>query len=143
EQNQGKYLPISKALQPYLAEQPRVLARFGLAPFEGEGDRGGDEIDHQESDEEDQQALEARRIGGIRMEIILDEIPGHAGDKHHVNERRDEGKQNLEDEDVRKRHDPQRAFARENAFVLENGLQNSERPAEALPHERVGAGGSL
>src|ERR1035437_10927028 len=27
--------------------------------------------------------------------------------------------------------------------MLEDGLQNSERPAEALPHERVGSGWSL
>jgi hypothetical protein len=36
-----------------------------------------------------------------------------------------------------------RATSRENSFMLEDGLQDSERPAEALPHERVGTGRSL
>ena len=85
------------------------------------------------------QALETGGIGGIGMKVLLNEIPDHARHKHHVDERRNERKQNLEDEDVRQRYETERALPRENAFMFENRLQNSERPAEALPHERVGA----
>src|ERR1700688_4986004 len=77
------------------------------------------------------------------MKVILDEIPDHAGRKHQVSERRDQWKQNLEDEDVGKRDESQSALARENAAMLKDGLQNSERPAEALPHKRVGICRSL
>src|SRR5713101_9183634 len=77
------------------------------------------------------------------MKVALDEIPDHASRKHQVNEGRDQWKQNLEDEDVGKRDESQSAFARENAAMLKDGLQNSERPAEALPHERIGIRRSL
>ena len=65
-------------------------------------------------------------IGGIGMKIFLDPIPDHSDHEHHVNKRRDQRKQDLEDEDVGKRDPSQDAFARENAFVLEDGLQDSE-----------------
>src|SRR5208283_1852552 len=102
-----------------------------------------DEIDHQKGDEEDQQALEASGIGSVRMKVFLDEIPDHADSKHQVNERRDQGKQNLEDEDVGKRDEPQSALTRKNAAMLKDSLQDAERPSETLPHQRIGAGWSL
>src|SRR4029077_12556877 len=102
-----------------------------------------DEIDHQKCAKEDEQPLEAGRIVRFRMKVTLNEIPDHAGRKHQVNEGRDQWKQNLEDEDVRKCDESQSALARENAAMLKNGLQNSERPAESLAHERVGIRRSL
>src|SRR5208282_4495827 len=93
--------------------------------------------------EKDQQALEAGWIGGFRMKVFLDEIPDHSNHKHQVNEGRDQRKQNLEDEDVGKCDETQGTFAREHALMLKDGLQNSERPAKALAHERVGTGRSL
>src|SRR6266436_4683236 len=77
------------------------------------------------------------------MKVILDKIPNDAGRKHQVNEGRDQREQNLKDENVGKCDESQSAFACEDAAMLKNGLQNSERPAEALPHERVGICRSL
>ena len=43
EQHQREELTIREALQPDLAEQPAVLAGFGLTAFESESDRRGEQ----------------------------------------------------------------------------------------------------
>ena len=73
------------------------------------------------------------------MKVFLYEIPGHADQEHQINKRRDQGKQNLEDQNVRQRDQSQRALARKNSLVFEDRLQNSEGPAKALAHERIRA----
>src|SRR6266446_9583710 len=77
------------------------------------------------------------------MKVILYKIPDNAVRKHQVNEGRDQREQNLKDEDVGKCDESQSALACEDVAMLKDGLQNSERPAEALPHEGVGVGRSL
>src|SRR5271163_1238758 len=98
-----------------------------MAALEREGQRRRQEVDHQKRAEEKQQALETGRIGGIRVEVPLNEIPDHADGEHDVDEGRHERKKNLEDEDVGKSDPSQCPFTRENFFVLEDGLQDSER----------------
>src|SRR6266853_795393 len=77
------------------------------------------------------------------MKVLLNEIPDDSGGKHEVDKGRDEGKKNLEDKDIGKGYESQCAFSRENSTMFEDGLQNSERPTEALAHEGVGGGRSF
>src|ERR1700691_1398683 len=75
EQHDRKQLTVGEALQPYLTQQPAVFSGFGLAALQGERDSGGDEINNQKGGKEHQEPLEAGRVGGIRMEMFLNEIP--------------------------------------------------------------------
>src|SRR5580700_5138475 len=75
EQNDRKQLPVSEPLQPNLAQQPGIFFGFGLAAFQREGKRRGQEVDDQECSKKHHQPLEAGRIGGVGMEVSLDEVP--------------------------------------------------------------------
>src|ERR1035438_6882705 len=105
--------------------------------MKGEGQRRCEEINHQKRYEKDQQALEAGGIGRFRVEVFLNEVPDRAYGKHHVDEGRDQGQKNLEDQDVGKRDESQGTLASEDVAMLPDRLKNSEGPAEALAHERT------
>ena len=77
------------------------------------------------------------------MEVLVDEVVDDAGDEHQVDERGDEGKQNLEDEDVGQREEAHGAVFADGALVFVDRLQDAEGPAEALTDEAVGVDGSL
>src|ERR1035438_10015955 len=111
--------------------------------MKGEGQRRCEEINHQKRYEKDQQALEAGGIGRFRVEVFLNEVPDRAYGKHHVDEGRDQRQKNLEDQDVGESDPAEDAFARDYVAMLPDGLKNSEGPAEALAHERIGAGGGF
>ena len=55
----------------------------------------------------------------------------------------DQRQQHLEDDDVGQREEAHRAVTLEGLLVLEDRLQRSEGPAEALTHEAVGIDGRL
>ena len=69
---------------------------------------------------------------------LLNEIVERAHCKHQIDKRRDQGQQNLENDDIRKSNPAQNAFAGERAAVFPDRLQNSEGPAEALTHQAIG-----
>ena len=87
--------------------------------------------------------MKAGRVRGIGVEVFLNEVPDCADGEHDVDERRHQRQQNLEDHDVRQRHEAQRSLARENSTVLVDSLQNAERPAKTLAHQPVGIRRSL
>src|SRR6266567_9330026 len=72
------------------------------------------------------------------MVILLNKIPDRGERKHNVYKWRNQRQKNLEYYDVWQRHPAQHTFSRKNGAVLEDGLQNSKRPAEALSHEAAG-----
>ncbi len=71
------------------------------------------------------------------MEVLVDEVVRDTGDKHQVDQRRDERQKDLEDEDVRQGKEAHGAVLAEGSTVLEDRLQDAEGPAEALPHQAV------
>src|SRR5579864_730123 len=90
EQDKRKELTIREALQPHLAQKPCVFAGVRRPPFQRERNRGGQEIDDQKGAKENHQTLEARGIGGLRVEMFLPVIPERADTEHDVNEWRDQ-----------------------------------------------------
>ena len=77
------------------------------------------------------------------MEVLVDEVVDDAGDKHQVDQRRDQGQQDLEDEDIGQGEEAHGAVLADGALVLEDGLKDAEGPAEALAHQAVGVDRSL
>src|SRR5437899_6270796 len=77
------------------------------------------------------------------MEIFLDEVPARAQCEHDVNQRGNQGKQDLENYDIGQSYESQDALAREDSAVLPHRLQNAERPAETLAHQAICRRGSL
>ena len=77
------------------------------------------------------------------MEVFVDEVIDDAGEEHYVDEWREQRQEDLEDEDVGQREEAHGAVAGDGSAVLEDGLQDSEAPAEALAHEAVGVDGGL
>src|SRR6202790_98447 len=75
EEHDRKQLAIGEALQPDLAEQPPVFFVVGTAALQREGNCRSDKVDHQEGEEKQHQLVEAGGIGGVGMEMFLDEIP--------------------------------------------------------------------
>src|SRR5579883_1427308 len=100
EQHQRKQLAIGEALQPNVAEEEKVAATAGLPSLEGEGDRGSDKVDHHEQREVDDELVEVSRVGRLRMTILVDEVADGADGEHDVDEGRDQGQQDLEDDHV-------------------------------------------
>ena len=62
----------------------------------------------------------------------------HPGGEHHIDQGRDQRKENLEDENIRQGEQAHGAVFVDGAFVFEDRLQNAEGPAEALANEAVG-----
>src|SRR5581483_5513040 len=71
DQHQREQLPVSKSLQPHLAEEPDIFVAARIVAFQRKGDRRRDEISHQKNDEEQHKFLETRRIGGVRMKVMV------------------------------------------------------------------------
>ena len=124
-----------------MEEQPAVALAGGVFALEAEGEGRGDEVDDQEGEEEGEE-LEAGRGGGLGVEVLVDEVMDDAGEEHEVDQRREEGQQDLEDEDVGQGEEAHGAVVGDGATVLEDGLQNAEGPAEALAHEAVDVDGA-
>src|ERR1017187_8340404 len=144
DEHEGEELAVGEALQPDVSEEPPVAAVASVAALQGEGDDGGDEVDEQEHEEEQQQLIEAGGVGRLGVEVFVpDEVLERTDDEHDVDEGRDQGQQDLEDEDVGQGDESERAFAGKGRAVLPDGLEDSEGPAEALAHEAVGGGGRL
>ena len=143
EQDPGEELAIGEALDPDVEEQPGVAFAGGVFALEREGECGGGEVDDEEREEEDEQLDEVGGAGGLGVEVLVDEVVDDAGDEHEVDERRDERKQDLEDEDVGQREEAHGAAVANGGFVLVEGLQDAEGPAEALTREAVGVDGGF
>src|SRR5580658_4194691 len=77
------------------------------------------------------------------MEVLVDEVVNDAGDEHEVDERREEWKQDLEDENVGQSEEAHGAAVANGSAVFEERLKNAEGPAEALTGEAVGVDGSF
>src|SRR5258705_12559682 len=67
DQHYGEQLPISETLQPHLAEQPAVFARFGPTTLESKCDRRCQEVNDQKGSKIHHQLYEIARVGGVRV----------------------------------------------------------------------------
>ena len=61
------------------------------------------------ADKENDQTLKAASVSGLGVEKFLDGIPDRAHDEHDVDQRRNQGQQHLEDDDVGQRNPAQHA----------------------------------
>ena len=77
------------------------------------------------------------------MVVAIDEVVDDAGHEHDVDEGRDQRQKHLEDENVGQREQAHGLVAHECGAMLPDGLQGSERPAEALAHQALGVDGRL
>src|SRR5580658_4244408 len=77
------------------------------------------------------------------MEVLVDEVVNDAGDEHEVDERGEEWKQDLEDENVGQSEEAHGAAVANGSAVFEDRLKDAEGPAEALTGEAVGVDGSF
>src|SRR6266704_2233814 len=134
EQHQREELTVREALQPDLAQYPRVFARIRSASLQRERYCRGYEVDDEERSKEDDHSLEICRISGFRVEISLGEIPERTNREHHIDKWRDQRKDNLEHHNIWQGDPPEHTFSGKNLAMLVNRLQNAERPAESLAH---------
>src|SRR5579884_3550414 len=108
-----------------------------MAAFQRKGQRRGDKVNHQKREEVNQQLLKARRAGRRRMKVLVPPVLQRACRKHDVNKGRDQRQQNLENNNIWQCKQAHRAIRAEGVLVLEDSLQDPERPAEALPHQTI------
>ena len=69
------------------------------------------------------------------MEVLVDQVVDHAADEHHVDQRRDQGQQDLEDQDIGQGKQAHGAVPADGASAFEDRLEDTEGPAEALPDQ--------
>ncbi len=100
EQHPGKELAVGEALNPDVEEQPGIALAGWVFALEHEGQCGCSEVDEQEGAEEGDELVEVGGAGGVGVEVFVDEVMNDAGYEHEVDQRRDERKEDLEDDDV-------------------------------------------
>src|SRR6185437_5785442 len=128
QQDPGEELAVGEALDPDVEEEPGVALAGRVFALECEGEGGCGEVDDEESAEEDEQFDEVGGAGGLGMEVLVDEVVNDTGDEHEVDERRDERKQDLEDEDVGQGEETHRAAVANGGLVLVEGLKDAKGP---------------
>ncbi len=73
-----------------MKQQPTVALVAGVARLQQKGQRRREKIDHQKRQEINDQFLETRRAGRLRMEVPIDRIMQCAGNKNEIDERREQ-----------------------------------------------------
>ena len=143
EKDYGEDLAVGEALDPDVEEEPKVALAGGVFALEQEGQAGGHEVNEEEAEKKGEELVEAGRGGGVRMEVAVDDVMEDAENKHEVDERRDEGQKNLEDQNVGQGEEAHGAAVADGELVFVERLEDAEGPAEALAHEAVGVDGGF
>lgn len=122
EEHDGEDLAVAEALNPYVDQQPRVAAAGRVFALECEGQRRREKVDDEEGGEEGEQFVEAVGRGRFGVEVLVDEVVQYARHKHQVDQRRDQRKQYLEDEDVGQCKQAHGSMLPDGPAMLEDGL---------------------
>src|SRR5215471_14959377 len=109
-----------------MQEQLRVFTRALHTPLQQKRQSGGDEIDGQEDQEVESEALKAAGIGAFRVEIPRGQVFKRAEQKHDVDKRRDQRQQNLKNNNVGQRDPAQAAAFADGCAVLPYRLKNAK-----------------
>src|ERR1019366_6062253 len=101
------------------------------------------EVNEQEADKVDQQLLKVGGRSCLRVVVAIDEVVNDTGQKHEVDEGRDQRQQHLKNKDIGQGEQPHGLVADKGGAMLPDGLECSKRPAEALPHQSLGVDGGF
>src|SRR5256712_744280 len=137
KQHHVHHLSVVKPLQQYWNQQGPLFPFF-----ERESHDAREHVDHQKAEKKDNRALEVGQRPELRQvkNMELRQTPQKdRAEEHQIDDRRNERKQKLENENVRECDPTQGPVARtkQSVGVLPERLQSAESPAESLPDERL------